>query len=395
MVTAVMSIFLMMAVGLATLSFSDSQTHQSGIEQAKESAFNVAEGALNAQVYLLSRYWPGSAAQAYPASCPSAGSAMCETINSLVNQFSGADIARGATWTTQVRDDSWSDGNLYLSSSFLANPTCSAALTPACWDQGGPGTTTTPDGRMWVRAQATVNKQTRTLVALVQVEQHHVNFPSSAVTAGSMATGNNGKKIIIETKDPNTGQVGAVQVRCSQAPPSSCLNYNPSKGQVDPPGSYTLNYPATTAITAGDLSLLQENAQSTSSYYTSCPSGSPPSGAKVVYIQTTSQCSISWSFPQSSPGILIIDGGSLQMSGNTDFYGIIYITNPTNSNAVLFNQKGNVTIHGGVAIDGAGELLAGESKLNIQYDSNIVNNVTGFGTAGIVQNTWREVNPGQ
>ena len=37
---------------------------------------------------------------------------------------------------------------------------------------------------------------------------------------------------------------------------------------------------------------------------------------------------------------------------------------------------------------------AGSSgKLNIDFDGNALQNVNAFGTAGVVQNTWREIVP--
>jgi len=33
----------------------------------------------------------------------------------------------------------------------------------------------------------------------------------------------------------------------------------------------------------------------------------------------------------------------------------------------------------------------GSSKQNLVYDENAFNNIKTFGTAGIIQNTWREI----
>jgi len=45
-----------------------------------------------------------------------------------------------------------------------------------------------------------------------------------------------------------------------------------------------------------------------------------------------------------------------------------------------------------VVIDGAGGLSAGSSRQNLVYDPGASGGLVGFGTAGLVQNTFREIN---
>ena len=66
LVTAVVVMMLMMSVGLATYSTVDTQSQQSQKERSQESAFNLTEGALQQQGYVLGAYWPSQADQAYP-----------------------------------------------------------------------------------------------------------------------------------------------------------------------------------------------------------------------------------------------------------------------------------------------------------------------------------------
>jgi hypothetical protein len=54
-------------------------------------------------------------------------------------------------------------------------------------------------------------------------------------------------------------------------------------------------------------------------------------------------------------------------------------------------MKGNISIIGAIVIDGAGGLSAGSSKVNLVYNPNVFAGLTAFGTAGLVQNTFREV----
>jgi hypothetical protein len=56
--------------------------------------------------------------------------------------------------------------------------------------------------------------------------------------------------------------------------------------------------------------------------------------------------------------------------------------------------EGNVSIQGAIVIDGPGGLYAGSSKVNLVWDPNVFNNLKAFGTASIVQNTFREISAG-
>ena len=55
LVTALLVTMLFMMLGLATVSLVDTQQRESGRERVRESSFSLAEGALNSQIYLLSR----------------------------------------------------------------------------------------------------------------------------------------------------------------------------------------------------------------------------------------------------------------------------------------------------------------------------------------------------
>jgi hypothetical protein len=44
-------------------------------------------------------------------------------------------------------------------------------------------------------------------------------------------------------------------------------------------------------------------------------------------------------------------------------------------------------------VDGGGGVYAGSAGGNIVYDAYAFDNITAVGTAGVVQNTWREIVP--
>ena len=49
---------------------------------------------------------------------------------------------------------------------------------------------------------------------------------------------------------------------------------------------------------------------------------------------------------------------------------------------------------GGVSVDGNGGVEAGSDKVNIIFDGDAFAALKTHGTAGLVQNSWRELTPG-
>jgi len=71
LVTALLLTMIMLTVGLAGLAQVDVQQEQSGVERVRETSFNLGEGVLNAQIFAVSRRWPGPGAGAgTPAAAP-------------------------------------------------------------------------------------------------------------------------------------------------------------------------------------------------------------------------------------------------------------------------------------------------------------------------------------
>ena len=69
--------------------------------------------------------------------------------------------------------------------------------------------------------------------------------------------------------------------------------------------------------------------------------------------------------------------------------------NGTNINGPVLNLNGSGTLHGGVFVDGLGQVAAGgTSNTNIKYEDSSLSAVKGYGSAGLIQNTWREIQPG-
>ncbi|HEX8065861.1 MAG TPA: hypothetical protein VF520_04985 [Thermoleophilaceae bacterium] len=378
LVTAMIIIVLMMTLALATLRVVDEQTRQSGSERVRESSLNLAEGALNSQANFLIGHWPNVTTAAYAGCNTASPSTTCPDPQSLLNGLTAGD-RNGATFATEVHDNG--TGGYYDDTSTRALPS---------YDQNN-------DGMVWMRATATVKSQQRTVVALVKSFPGLSNtFPRYTITAGKVRTTNNGRKVIV---DNGTGPGIAVRCNSGSAPGrgSSCLDWANDKGQVWP-NSYKTNYPQLTAMSDTELNAMKLRAQSTTAdggvpaYYANCPQ-TLPSGP-LVYIETggcsyTSNTNFN---SKTSPGILIIANGTFALSGTTNFYGIVYAANRTQSTAWnVVSLGGNAQIVGSVVVDYGGGVEAGSSKTNVVYDANAFNAIASSGTVGIVANSWREL----
>jgi hypothetical protein len=386
-VTVVILIAVMAAIGLAVMSQVDTQTGEARVERVRESSFNLGEAALTNQIYILGRKGTGTASKPYPSVCPTAGNDFCPDPASIAlnyDKISQPDFDPAqTTWRTWVRDNA-----------------SSGSITPdTFWDDSlltsRPRYDQNADKLMWVRAEATVRGRTRAMVGLIRIEPRPVTFPGYAILAGKFQTTNNGNHsaAIVDT----TGSLG-VAVRCNGAVPSSnCVNYQPNKGQIQP-NNVSTGYPEDQTLSTDDLDSLLDVARANGTYYSSCPSSlsgdvvaiDPGSGVECDYQGNDTFNSA------SNPGLVIIVSGKLEFRGTVTYYGLVYHPNLSDANDwELVKVHGNSQVVGGVIVDGKnGGISAGSSgKLNIKFSPNAFNDINSFGTAGVVQNTWREIKP--
>jgi hypothetical protein len=417
MITAIIAVTLMTALGLAAMAQVDTQTSQSRVERERESAFNLAEAALSAQTFVLGRLGTGTQLLPYPASCSTASSSdrYCPSSAQLMRSYGGnpanaddnagqVDFDTGTQWQTWVRDDAtpagapvnfWQDVDL-------------ANTSWARYDKAG-GVGGIPNKHVWVRAQATVRGRTRALVAYVRIEDKPINFPAYSVLAGFVKGQNNGNKTLVTS----TGSPLGLGVRCSSPPQSAnCIDLSPTKGpQLVPPGAFELNIPGNSsavppdnpAIDSDALQALEDVARANGTYYaTGCPAN--PNG-KIVVVENGTGCLYNNSAPaaagqtrccnsQASPGVFILKKGTVNFGGNIEFWGIVYNANLDNSTgSKLIETSGTSVIRGSALVDGRGGVWAGSSGENIVYNASAFAGINAVGTAGVVQNTWREIVP--
>jgi hypothetical protein len=406
LVTAILLLAVMLSLGFAVMSSVDTQTRQSRTERERESTFNLAEASLSAQTFILGRRGTGIVGHQYPlGGCPvPAGQDdyFCPISAQIAKSYNGAgqvDFDFTSTtdgWRTYVRDDRdpvtlqsvrfWDDE--------IVNPANPKYASWARYDADG-------NRHVWVRSEAIVRGRKRAIVAWVRIEDRVINFPQYAVLAGKVTgdnSGGHGGRPLVNS----TGSSLGIAVRCNQAPQSSCIDLNPTKGpQLQPPSNFQLNYPRQSALEDPDgLQALEDVARANGTYYATCPAN--PNG-KIVVIENAGNCAYNNSAPAApgaskccntatAPGLLILKRGKVDFGGNIEFWGVIWNANLDNStDSDMIETSGTSAIHGGALVDGPGGVLAGSAGDNIVFYATAFENISSVGTAGVVQNTWREV----
>jgi hypothetical protein len=392
-------------MGAVAIQAADVQSHQTAHERAGEAGFNVAESALDAENTALAPAWPARSTSAWAvctqasttsSTCPQGG------ISTGYSTTYAGSVYKSPTWSVQLIDDNVSgvaDAN-YYSDSILTN----GGL--AHYDSNG-------DGKLWIRASATIAGQTRTVVSLVTRQSFVVDLPQNVLTSGGVTTSNNGNKIIIEAKDPSSGLTGTLDVRCgnSSTTPSrgsSCAGWDASHGQLDPAGAYATGYidPTTPyqTLSNGEIEALRESAASSGTYYAAgtCPTEFTTG---VLFIENAN-CSYTgngnWN-SDAAPGAIVVASGTLTVTGGVAFYGVIYMADGQGSvpssppctssqqNAV-FVVQGSASIHGGLFIDKCGTATVGSSgnaNLNLQYDTTAFGGLRAYSTPSLALSTFR------
>src|SRR3989440_202616 len=380
MVVAIMVTALMVSMGLATAVVIDSQTQGSARERLDESDFNLAQGALVSEMSILTARWPGGSGAAFPTQCTSASvSTQCPDPSMLGASYNSADYASAPTWNVQVRDNNTATPDFYSDS---------GTSTQAHWDSNG-------DGKIWVRATATVKQHTQAVVGLIQVDKQTEQLPHSTLIAGSLDISNNGNKPLICTKLPDdlsgkdctssSSQVGPVQVRCATYT-SSCLNIrSPIDNSVQiSPYNVQVGYPAAPSLSPEALNRLKARAQADGTYYSgTCPASMQGPQAGMVVFVDSANCSFTANTTYNSltqPGVFIINNGTLNLAGTSTFYGVIYAANPPAAGTTV-NLGGNTSVVGGINIDGNGTLVAGSSHVNLGVDDFAFSKVKSYGAA--------------
>ena len=397
LVVAIVLMAVMLTVALSSFAFVDGQQQRATEQRQRESALNLAEGVLYAQGFALARRWPGNPTDgnAMPTVCRSSSAVVspCPDPRTLAAanssspasaNFTNVDTSAGVTWTTRIRDNGGPLADAFDVTQMNAAQTTGllTCASPCRWDANG-------DLKLWVQAQAVVRGRPRNLVALLKREEFAEAFPNNTITSGSFQITNSGNKTVID------GRGSQVTVRCTTG--TTCAQFDEAKSQVVP--ATIVKDPATPrAMSAEQIARFKAKAQTANppTYYTSCQPGLQ---GKIIFIDVpvgtncTDSSSATYNSP-TDPGFFIMPRGTFKLGGT--MYGLIYMGNEQNSDGTVLTLNANSFVIGGVAIDGPGGLVVGQAsgpRPTITYLANAFTAPVTFGTAGLVQNTWRELMP--
>ncbi len=427
LIAAIIVMAVILGLGAGLLLLTNGQQTASGQEQANEAAFNVAEAALNAQVGQLARKWPNPETEAERAKaglapempsecvsststaendCPSASDLKLDP-NTGSTSCSGTDAwgsSHGNQWTTYVRRDKGE-----------------SMVFDSTTEKGEPTYPEVPEtGALWVRAVGVVQCHEVAVVTLVTRLRTKLKVPEDAIAGNWFSVTNKGKKTLVNRKG-RAVEPAPISMRCERSGSKlvleECEKYEVSKEQVSPPIGGENPTSSTTTLTPTELATLKDEAESYKTFYSAadCPRtveelqgvALPGDTRAPVYIEGCGALQITGTEvanTEADPGFLVLANGTLELSGTSTYYGIIYAANlnpaPMSEEAIV-KLQGHTLVVGGIIIDGDGGVEFGSSgqstknSANLEFDSLAINNLTISTGAASTRNSFRILSEGE
>jgi hypothetical protein len=405
LVSAMLLTAVALTLGLGLMTLVDGQQHAAREERTREASLQLADAALSAQVLALGQV--GLSTATGPCG-PGPAVAGCPSPATLAGAFAGADYAAAGAcarplWTTSVQDDVTGATAPYVTSSLAGAAAYDANL----------------DTRVWVRASASAQCHTQTVVGLVTLSSTPLEFPRTAVTANWLSTTNQGAKVIVNTQGQEP-QRGDVSLRCASPRPAVCADYrnDPHQGsQISPDSVLAPSTAPATTLADADVDALRAEARLAGTYWPQ-PGGAPcpaagelssrPMGTWVAPVFVEGPCAVAGGGNSAAqPGVLVVVNGTYTLGtgtgANRTFYGLVYALNRQSTSDRVVTVTGNGCIQGSVVIDGAGGLFAGQSgggraaaaacgspdSPNLVYDARVFSRLQRYTGAVVERNTWR------
>jgi hypothetical protein len=99
---------------------------------------------------------------------------------------------------------------------------------------------------------------------------------------------------------------------------------------------------------------------------------------------------------KGNPGFLVLANGTLELKGNSEFYGTIYARNvePEITGAVVI-LGGTAQVFGSIDVDGRGGIELGSSKVNLVWEGQAINELRVYAGATSTRNSFRILPAGQ
>lgn len=440
MVTAVILTTIMVSIGLVAAGLIDNGTRRVREDRERESALLVDEGVLYAQSLVMQTAWPSGPntdsngrAQYYPNRCDlTTGAdfrcpnpktlAAANTTTPASAAFNNVDVAKDVTWATKVRDNGAPLASAYDPRKADQPQAGCFTNAPCTYDANG-------DREVWVQSQTIVRGKPRNVVARLRLEQLAENIPQTAVVAGALSITNNGNHGGTPIIDATGSQV---IVRCaSPSTDKNCANFE--DGQIST-GVPQAEPTASNMMTPEQLQRFKQTAIIDRKYFPGCPTPPYDLSGKVVWVEgCASPPNLTGQIPtvscptapagldkdcvntEDDPGLLIWHCGMADMAGGWTYRGVLYVVNNSDGTceAPLTNPRGDgtcssqphatdqdaVTTNGGfgvwgaITVDGPACLKLGSNGVQVSYDKRVFEPISSYGTVGLVQNTWRELNP--
>jgi len=365
-----------LAVALVTV-LANAQ-HFTSRDKARTTAFDVAEGAVDVTMQSLSTGWPTESNPWTNASFTANAPAFANTFGVTYGAAQG-----DAVWVSVVDDTSDSP-----------------------WDAGNG--TSLGNGRLWVDAQARVNGVSARIRAMVEARFYEPNVPRgvavcsegrllSNAAGGNTASGKNK----IGMQDVSIGGPQPVAIAIwglpSEDPPVPPIeNSEVAWPYVDqnPPGMPHADELITPQMIT-DLTLIAKQTGKLfengalpghDDFYGLCVVKAP-AGTTITLGQSGGGSNPDPYNSPTLPGMLLVLGGAtLKLTGNTQYYGVVY------SEGEIAADKGNPIIFGMVVTKGSFD-MRGVAQVIYREDCLINLNHQFQTSTKLVPNFWRELTP--
>jgi Tfp pilus assembly protein PilX len=390
MVVGIIAALAIMGASLVVLTTN--AQHNTARDRQQTRSFAAAEAAVDDALATLGGQWPGSEALAL--TFDDAAEEAFKT--RYVGDGSSGDYPnlQVSIWCFDDGEDINDDGVINEADS--------------TWDQN-------ENDRMYVEAQATVGQRTTRLRALVQRETIGFEIPRGTAfyTEGDLWTHGGSDAIGVDPLGqppedvPVKGEIGGTYSNDGGTDFSDGVNVyvgNPNlEGNADI-GNVLYEQSVESVDKMFNPSILDylSLVASPGNYYTDPDQVSsqyiPPTTENpdpddltgLVYIESAELANFQITEVLNSPekpGILIVRGGSLTLTGGGEYYGIVFVDGGA-------TDLGNVTIHGAVICAGGAQSELGGSQ-TILYDDRVWLKLSETITlaAKIVPNSWREIPP--
>jgi hypothetical protein len=371
LVIGVIAALAIMASGLVVLTANvQSNTAK---QRTRTKAFDVAEGALDVGMQTLSSAWPkmGGVAVTWDATT-------FRALGQFANAAEYPNPKTGNFSDVQFYDDDAANGG-YTSAS---NHT----------DENN-------NDMMWVVAKGATGSQRSAVQAKVHRNPVSTNFPHGIAlfVGGTLANNAPGqtKKGMVHIEDQGTaGAVNGYANAFGGKTDAQIFDTGITPHVVTPPVGDATVPPIDSLIPQSIIDQIIVLAQGMGRYYDVTAGDAIPadkSGICVIVVPNGTPVSLGNAHlnSQADPGILLVLGGnavSIDMSGNGEFWGIVYTT------GICDTAHGTPSVHGMMVC--ASDLTM-KGTPDIYYNDSVITNLSNKWTltVSLVVNTWREIRP--